>query len=141
MKKLLAILCLFCGIQGVAHADDTAFFKLGPLALNVPFKSVSVTYLFDFHANESLVGGETPIASLFDNPATEAFDPRIEGVVGAVTSLQGQGTPFVGGNILVGNLVDKWVSLPSDLKIGGYGGWNFHTEAPIYGLKASIAIW
>ena len=132
MKKLLLALCLFCGIQGAAHADDPAFFKYGPLSLNVPLKTAAVTYMFDFHANENLIGGETSVITIWN---------RVEGTVGAVTSLQGQGTPFVGGNILIGNLVDRWVTLPADFKLGGFGGWNFNTEKPIYGLKASVAIW
>ena len=131
MKKLLVALLLLTGI-GVARADDAAFFKVGPLSLSIPFKTAKATYMYDFNANQSLVGGETPIASLWD---------RIEGTVGVVTSLEGQGTPFVGGNILIGNLLDKWITLPSDFSIGGFGGYNFNSEAPIYGLKASVKIW
>lgn len=131
MKKLALFVGLFL-MCGMARADDLAFFKAGPLSLNIPFKTVAVTYLYDFHSNQNMVGGETSVVSLWN---------RIEGTVGAVTSLQGKGTPFVGGNVLVGNLVDKWVTLPSDLKVGGFGGWNFNTEAPIYGVKASIQIW
>jgi hypothetical protein len=66
---------------------------------------------------------------------------RVEGDIGVVTSLQGQGTPFVGGNLLIGNLLDKYVTLPSDLKLGGFGGYNFNSNAPIYGLKASYKLW
>lgn len=133
MKKLLlAAFALTVFGAMVARADDTAYFRLGPLALNVPLKSARVTYLYDFKAQQNLVGGETPVASLWD---------RIEGTFGAVTSLDGQGTPFVGGNILIGNLVDKWVSLPSDLTIGGFGGYNFNSSAPIYGLKAGMRLW
>jgi hypothetical protein len=129
MKKLLALLLL---LGSVANADDNAFFKAGPLELNIPFKSAKVTYMFDFYADQNLVGGETPIASLWN---------RVEGTVGAVTSLDGQGTPFVGGNILIGNVLQRWVALPPDLVVGGFGGWNFQAEHPIYGLKASIKLW
>lgn len=133
MKKLLILsVLLLWPLRPAAAQEDPAFVKYGPLSLNVPLKTAAVTYMFDFHANENLVGGETSIVTLFD---------RVEGTVGAVTSLQGQGTPFVGGNMLIGNLVDKWVSLPADFKLGGFGGWNFNTEKPIYGLKASVAIW
>lgn len=131
MKKLLVVTLLMLGVS-VVRADDPVFFKVGPLSLNVPLKTAAVTYMYDFNANQNLVGGETTLLTIWD---------RIEGTAGAVTSLQGQGTPFVGGNILIGNLVDKWVTLPSDFKIGGFGGYNFHTDAPIYGLKASIQIW
>ena len=133
MKKLytLVTICLLSAVS-YAHADDNAFFKVGPLELNVPFKTASVTYLYDFNANQNLVGGETSIVTLWN---------RVEGTVGAVTSLQGQGTPFVGGNILLGNLLDRWVALPPELKIGGFGGWDFRAESPIYGIKASIQLW
>lgn len=133
MKKLLVLLAVIAlwPIRP-AMADDNAFFKAGPLSLSIPLKTARATYMFDFNANQNLIGGETPIASLWN---------RVEGTIGAVTSLQGQGTPFVGGNILVGNLLDKYVSLPSDLAIGGFGGWNFNSDAPIYGLKASVRLW
>lgn len=115
-----------------AHADDNAYFKYGPLSLNVPLKTVQVVYMYDFRATQNLVGGETPILTLWD---------RLEGDFGAVTSLEGAGTPFVGGNLLIGNLLDKWVTLPADLKVGGFGGYNFNTDHPIYGLKASYKLW
>lgn len=128
----LAILGIFCKFPNLAIADDNAFFKIGPLSLNVPFKTGMVTYLYDFNANQNLVGGETILASLWN---------RIEGTAGAVTSLQGQGTPFVGGNILIGNLLDRWVTLPTDFRLGGFGGYDFNADAPIYGLKASVKLW
>lgn len=133
LKQLLAlvILSLILGPKW-AFADDNAFFKIGPLSLNVPFKSARATYMFDFNAKQNLVGGETPIASIWN---------RVEGTAGVVTSLDGQGTPFVGGNILVGNLVQRWVTLPEDFSIGGFGGYNFNSDAPIYGIKASVQIW
>lgn len=134
MKKL-SILATFVFVlfaPKVSLADDAAFFKIGPLSLNIPFKTAAATYMFDFHARENLVGGETTVLTLWN---------RVEGTFGAVTSLQGAGTPFVGGNILLGNIIDKYITLPSDLKIGGFGGYNFRTEAPIYGIKASVQLW
>lgn len=129
MKKVFLALML---LAGVSYADDTAYFKVGPLELNIPFKSARVTYLYDFNANQNLVGGETPVVSLWQ---------RVEGTVGAVTSLQGRGTPFVGGNILIGNVLQQYVSLPEDLLVGGFGGYDFNADAPIYGLKASYKLW
>lgn len=129
MKRFLTLLLLLVASAG--WADDNAFFKVGPLALTVPFKTVQATYLYDFHAHQNLVGGETPVVTLFN---------RVEGDFGVVTSLQGQGTPFIGGNILIGNVLDKWVTL-SNVSIGGFGGYDFNTDAPIYGLKASTKIW
>lgn len=132
MKKLLLLAVLCLAPWRPAHADDTAYFKAGPLELNIPFKTGEVVYMYDFNANQNLVGGETPVVTLWN---------RVEGTFGAVTSLQGQGTPFVGGNILIGNVLAGWISLPPDLKIGGFGGYDFHASAPIYGLKASYKLW
>lgn len=133
-SKFLAFLALFLmfGPLRPAAADDPVFFKYGPLSLNIPLKTMSVTYMYDFHSTQNLVGGETVIATIWD---------RIEGTAGAVTSLRGQGTPFVGGNIIIGNLLDRWVSLPSEFKIGGFGGYDFNAETSMYGLKASVALW
>ena len=131
MKKLLFSLCLFC-LAGLSFADDAAFFKVGPLALNIPLKTANVVYMYDFHQNANLVGAESPVVTLWN---------KVEGTVGAVSSLQGQGTPFVGGNILVGNIFDKYVTLPAGFSIGGFGGWDFRAEESIYGLKASTKIW
>lgn len=133
MKRLLILAVMAAALWPVkpAFADD-AYFKAGPLELSIPFKSARATYMYDFNAHQNLVGGETPFVSLWN---------RIEGTIGVVTSLEGQGTPFVGGNILIGNVLDKYLSLPPDLTVGGFGGWNFRTEQPTYGLKASVKIW
>lgn len=134
MKKLLFMSLCLVSLAGLSSADDTtnAYFKAGPLELNIPMKTASATYMYDFHADQNLVGGETVIASMWN---------KVQGTVGAVTSLDGAGTPFVGGNILIGNVADKIVTLPPDLTIGGFGGWNFSQEHPIYGLKASYKLW
>ena len=130
MKLLskVASLVLLCAI---ARADDNAFFKIGPLALNIPLKTAQATYMFDFNAKQNLVGGETPVITLWD---------KVEGTVGAVTSLQGQGSPFVGGNIKLENVIEKYVSL-GNISIGGFGGYNFNENKAIYGLKASTQLW
>lgn len=132
MKRLVLLAGLLLVGPRFAFADDNAYFKAGPLSLNIPLKTVQVTYMFDFNANKNLVGGETPVVTLWD---------KVEGTVGAVTSLEGEGTPFVGGNILLGNVVQKYITLPEDLKIGGFGGYDFRTDAAIYGLKASYKLW
>lgn len=132
MRLAIKALALLVLMSGIGLADDNVFFKYGPLELNIPLKTVKATYLYDFQGKQSLVGGETPIANLWQ---------RIEGTVGAVTSTNGEGTPFVGGNILIGNLIEKWVTLPPDFAIGFYGGYNFRTETALYGPKASLKIW
>lgn len=130
MKLRLIAAILFFG--GLAHADDNAFFKIGPLEMNIPFKTTRATYLYDFRNSQNLVGAETPIFTFFG---------KIEETVGVVTSLEGQGTPFVGGNVIIDNVLDKWITLPPEFSLGAFGGYNFRTEGPIYGLKGSYKIW
>jgi hypothetical protein len=132
MKRLLLLAAALTLWPLTPSFADPVYFKAGPLELSIPFKSARATYMYDFNANQNLVGGETPFISFWN---------RIEGTLGAVTSLEGQGTPFVGGNILVGNVLEKYLTLPADLTIGGFGGWNFHLDQPIYGFKASVRIW
>lgn len=136
-KKILALVILGMAIlwpikPAMAMADEAPFYVKGPLSLNIPFKAARVTYLYDFNAHQSLVGGETPILTLWN---------RIEGTFGAVTSLDGQGTPFVGGNVILGNVLERYIALPPDLLIGGYGGYNFQSTKSIYGFKTSLRIW
>ena len=131
-NKVAIVLALLSGSGVSLHADDNAYFKVGPLELNIPFKSARVTYLYDFKAKQSLVGGETPLATLWN---------RLEGTAGVVTSLDGAGTPFLGGNVIVGNVLERYVALPPDFLLGGFGGFNFRTEQPIFGLKASLKVW
>ena len=130
MKRLFAVLALM--LASTAYADDNAYFKAGPLELNIPFKSTRVVYLFDFKAHQSLVGGETPFLTLWN---------RLEGTGGVVTSLDGAGTPFLGGNVIVGNLLERYVALPTDFLIGAFGGYNARSEQPVFGLKGSLKIW
>lgn len=131
MKKLL-VLFLLLGPILPAAAEDTVYFKAGPLTLHIPFKSAAATYMYDFHNNNNLVGGETTIVTLWD---------KIEGIGGVVTSLQGEGAPFIGGNFIIGNILDRWLNLPPAFKFGGFGGYDFRADTPMYGLKASVAIW
>lgn len=135
MRKLLSVVAMVAGLLSVGAGSlkaEDAFLKLGPLELAIPFKTANVTYMYDFNANKNLVGGETVIATLWG---------KVEGTAGVVTSLDGQGAPFLGGNILIGNLLERWVSLPEEFKIGGFGGYDFRADSPMYGLKASIKIW
>jgi len=133
LSIVLAVLLVAC--TNPIHADEStspAYFTYGPLSLVIPFKTASVTYLYDFHVHQNLVGGETPFVTIWN---------RVEGDFGAITSLQGAGTPFIGGNLILGNLLDKFVTLPADLKVGGFGGWDFNAKNAIYGLKASYKLW
>src|SRR5260370_10805192 len=130
MKKLI-VACLLCW-AGLAWSYDTTYFSYGPISLNIPLKTTSVVYLYDFHQRQNLVGGETPVITGWN---------RVEGTVGGITSLQGAGTPFIGGKVLIGNVLHKYLTLPMDLKLGGLRGWNFRLQDAIYGLKTSIKLW
>lgn len=132
MRKLLLALAIVFGVSVAASADESAFFKAGPLELSIPLKTTRIVYLFDFNGNRSLVGGETPIIRLWD---------KVEGTVGAVTSLDGIGAPFVGGNVLIGNVLQKYVTLPEEFNLGAFGGRDFRADQYIYGLKASLKVW
>jgi hypothetical protein len=122
---------LLAGSSNV-KADSSSLLKMGPVEVNIPFKRTYVTYLYNFQANKNLVGGETPIITLWD---------RIEGTFGAVTSLEAKGTPFIGGNIKLGNVLQNYVALPDDISIGGFGGWDFNADKSLYGLKANYKLW
>lgn len=128
------ILAAIATIWGATNAfsDDTAFFKAGPLALNIPLKTARVAYGHDFKNDQELIFGETPVVTLWN---------RVEGTVGAVTSLQGRGSPTIGGDVVIGNLLDQWITLPADINIGGFGSRDFNAGVWLYGLKASLKLW
>lgn len=131
MKRLIVSLCLLCGIAGAAHADENAYFSYGPVKLTVPFKTADVVYLYDGLNKQSLVGGETTVATVWE---------RVSGTVGVITSLEGQGAPFIGGDVAIGNVADKFVSLGS-IRIGGFGSYDFRAQRAMAGLKASLLLW
>lgn len=131
MRKLLLAAIALMGFSVLAYGED-AFFKVGPLELDIPLKTGRAVYLYDFRGEQTLVGAETPVLTLWN---------RVEGTAGVVSSLEGNGSPFLGGNVLVGNLLQKYVTLPEDLAVGGFLGHDFNSEASMYGLKASIKLW
>lgn len=131
MRKILLAFTALLALGVFAHADD-AFFKAGPFEFNVPLKTARAVYLYDFRDEQTLLGAETPVITLWE---------RIEGTAGIVSSLEGQGAPFLGGNILIGNLLEKYVSWPEDIVVGAFIGHDFRMEHSIYGLKASIKLW
>ena len=130
MKKSLLALCLFCGMAGVAHADDpTIFWSFGKLNVLVPFSDVSAVYLWDFVGQRSLLGAETPVLSAW----------KIQVTAGGVSSLDGRGSPIVGAHLALPNPVQNYASL-SGLKPGVFGGRDFNTKAWIGGIKVSQSI-
>lgn len=132
MKKLiLAVLMLGC--MGVAVAEDVpAYFKLGPLELNIPFKTMDVVYLYDGINQRSLTGAETSIFTVWQ---------RVHGTVGVVTTIeQAQGAPFIGADVDLGNALDRFLNL-GPIRIGGFGSRDFRRDEWIGGLKASMRLW
>lgn len=104
---------------------DTPFFKG-----YVPGVQVSVISLFDFINKRPLVGAETPIFAL----------SRVQFTGGAVTSIAGEGSPFIGGHLLIPNPAPSIVFL-NDLELGGWGGRDFNEGRYMAGLKIGKQIW
>lgn len=131
MKKLLVVLALLAGLATTSHADGTqgVYFSLGPLNLTLPWDNPQVTYLYDFEAKSSLVGGEAQLAQIWKFGVS----------AGAVTSLQGQGAPFVGVDLELPNPAPQFASLAA-IHPGAFGGYNFTSGKAMFGLKASVAI-
>lgn len=142
MKKLLAVL-LFCG-AAVCSADivgpgeapvivpkqsQSVYYHIGSLNLTVPWDNVNVVYLYDLKGQRNLVGGESVIARLW----------RVEGTVGAVTSLDGHGAPFVGGNLWFENPLPQ-IAILSQIKPGIFGGYDWNKESAMFGFKAAMPI-
>lgn len=118
------------GVYEPPKAPETSiYYHIGPLNLTVPWHELNATYLYDFQREKSLVGGESVIALLW----------KLQATVGAVTSLDGKGSPFVGGNIWFPNPIPQ-VALLSQIKPGVFGGYDWIRGAPMFGVKASINI-
>lgn len=131
MRKL-ALIALFLGMAGVAKADPSVLFDFGSVKVNVPFTQVDVVALYDIRDKAGLAGGQTALATLV--PA------KIGLVAGAVTSTDGQGTPYIGLEWAgIPNPASQWFAIES-LHPGLFAGRNFHSNEYIYGLKASVSI-
>lgn len=131
MKKTAwGILALAMASPAFAQSTD-AYFEIGPLALTIPLRTADLAYLYDFRRGQNLVGADTPVFRLWN---------RFSGVIGAVTSLDGQGTPYVGGDLELGETLGNLTSL-GPVKIGGWGGYNFRNDEAVGGLKASVKLW
>jgi len=69
MKKLVVIGLLWvggaCGFSSVANADPGLLTDFGPVKVYLPFSEVNVVYNYDFIGKRNLVGGETPMFSIW----------------------------------------------------------------------------
>lgn len=111
------------------HAEEDVYANLGPIKLTIPWQNVSATYLYDAINKESLVGGETGFLRVWN----------IQGTLGAVTTLEGRGNPFVGANLELPNPMPSLAFL-GDIKPGVFGGYSWNRGAAIFGVKASKSI-
>lgn len=130
MNKLLLVIAILLASVGVLPADETnpsILWNFGSFNILVPFKIVDAVYLWDFVGKKSMIGAETPIASY----------KRLQFVAGGVTSIDGQGTPFVGMHLLLVNPAENWIPL-SSFKPGLFGGRDFNQDAWVFGVKASV---
>lgn len=137
MKKLIlgAIALFSLSLYTVAKADTgingnpSILADFGSVKVYVPLTSIDTVYMWDLTTKTSLVGGETPFASW----------KSLQITAGAVTSLDGQGTPFVGARLELTNPTEAWVPLAA-IHPGLFAGRDFRNNAWIYGLKASINV-
>jgi hypothetical protein len=104
---------------------DTPYFKG-----YVPGVQVSVISLFDFVNKRPLVGVETSVFAI----------KRVQVTAGGVTSIQGKGSPYIGGHLLIPNPTPSFVFL-NDLELGGWGGRDFNEGRYMAGLKIGKQIW
>jgi hypothetical protein len=108
------------------------YFHIGALNLNVPWNNVNVVYLFDLNQRRNLVGGEAVFASLW----------RIQATGGAVTSMDGKGAPFIGGNLWFTNPIPQ-IAILNQIKPGIFGGWDWNgggRGVPMFGFKAAMPL-
>lgn len=122
-------LCYADASSTTPQAPSNVYFNLGKLQLLVPFNEVDVTYLYDVIGNRNLIGGETPLVQLWN----------IQGTVGAVTSMDGRGAPYVGGKLKLPNPVPR-LAFFGDIQPGLFGGYDWNRGAAIAGFKADLPI-
>lgn len=128
VKSFFVLSCLFL-FAGVVKADEKVLFDLGQVRFFVPFTSVDSTYMWDFVGKQSLVGGETPLASW----------KALQFTGGAVTSLEGQGTPFLGARLNLMNPAENWVPLAS-VRPGLFVARDFRNNAWDFGVKFALNV-
>ena len=109
--------------------SSSIYYHIGPLNLTVPWDEVNAVYLFDLNAKRNLVGGEAVVATLW----------KLQATMGAVTSLDGKGAPFVGGNMWFPNPIPQ-LAILDQVKPGIFGGYDWVRGASMFGFKAAVAL-
>lgn len=142
MKKLLIAVLLLLPL--ISRADvigpgssstiiepskQGVYYHIGPLNLTVPWESVNAVYLYDVQGQRNLVGGEAVVATLW----------KFQGTLGAVTSLEGRGAPYVGGNLWLPNPIPQ-LAILNTVQPGIFGGYDWNRGAAMFGFKAAVSI-
>lgn len=128
MKKLILILSLMLA-PIICRADSKLLVNFGSVNIYIPFTQLDVIYQYDFVGKRSLVGGETPLLSW----------KQLTFTGGAVTSVDGAGSPFIGMHLSLTNPAETWLPL-NTIHPGLFGGRDFKQNAWIFGIKASINV-
>ena len=130
MKKYLLMALFSIGVISVTKAEEPkVLFNFGSFRAYVPFTEIRAVSLFDFVNKETLVGGETAFGGW----------KSVEFTAGAVTSLQGEGAPYLGGNLIFGNPLEKYIPIEG-LNPGIFTGYDFNTGTWLYGVKISKSL-
>lgn len=112
-----------------SSTPNSVYYHIGALNLTVPWDQVNVVYLYDLEGKRNLVGGEAVVATLW----------HFEATAGAVTSIDGHGAPYIGGNLWFPNPIPQLAILNS-VKPGVFGGYDWNRGAAMWGLKAAVSV-
>jgi len=131
MRKLLSVLMLLT--LTVPAAAENILFSFGKLNLLLPLANVDAVYLWDTVEQRGLAGAETKVWEY----------RKLSGTIGAVSDVDLQGTPFVGLQVPLDAISRAFaVNMGGEgVLIGIWGGYNFHTETKMGGIKASVKLW
>lgn len=113
----------------VTPSNPGVYYHFGSLNLTVPWDHVNAVYLYDLNAKRNLVGGEAVVATLW----------KLEATAGAVTSIDGHGAPYVGGNLWFPNPTPQ-LAIFNTIQPGVFGGYDWNRGAAIWGFKAAVAL-
>lgn len=117
MKKLLAVLCLFCGMSGVAHAGSLQWdlpFGIGTVQLPTQGDDFLPTIGGDFVQRQTIVGVSTSLLTLYK---------EVNGYAGVVGEFHSQ-APNVQPYFALGADVAKYVPIINQFKslqVHGFG--------------------
>jgi len=117
MKKLLAFLCLLCGIVGAAHADGMQWnlpYGIGTVQLPTKGEDLLPTFGRDFVKQQTIVGVSSSLLTLYK---------EVNGYVGVVGEFHSQ-APNVQPYLALGADVAKYIPIVNQFKalqVHGFG--------------------